>query len=120
MSSNRRIRPDDLESDRNALVAIQALDGYTPINPAYRADALAALNAACAEAQQAEIRAQNALAAARNAAIAAEQTFHGAMLGAKVQVIAQFGDDSDAVASLGMKRKSERKRPVARPAKNGQ
>jgi hypothetical protein len=36
------------------------------------------------------------------------------MLGAKDQVVAQYGDDSDAVQSLGLTKKSERKSPVRR------
>ena len=34
------------------------------------------------------------------------------MLGAKVQVNAQFGDSSNEVASLGVKKKSEYKSPA--------
>jgi hypothetical protein len=34
------------------------------------------------------------------------------MLGVKAQVIAQYGHDSDEVQSLGLKKKSEHKRPT--------
>jgi len=34
------------------------------------------------------------------------------MLGVKAQVIATFGDDSNEVQSLGLVKKSERKRPT--------
>ena len=63
-------------------------------------------------AQQAEVNAQNALDAARDAANKAEWDFHNAMLGVKEQVTAQYGDDSDQVQSLGLTKKSERKVPV--------
>ena len=65
-------------------------------------------------ARAAEIIAQNALNTARDAAIRAERSFHNAILGAKDQVIAQYGADSDAVQSLGLKKKSDRKRPGRR------
>ncbi|MFL5803367.1 MAG: hypothetical protein ACJ8CR_16700 [Roseiflexaceae bacterium] len=68
------------------------------------------------EAQQAEIRAQQALAAARDAVAAAEWAFHEGMLGAKTQVIAQYGPDSNVVQLLGLKRKSERRRTLRRSA----
>jgi hypothetical protein len=38
------------------------------------------------------------------------------MLGVKTQVVAQYGDNSDQVQALGLKKKSERKKP-ARKAK---
>jgi hypothetical protein len=82
----------------------------------YSATALAELGRAMEEAQQAEVRALQALAAARDAATAAEWALHEGMLGAKAQVIAQYGPDSNAVQLLGLKRKSERRRPVRRAA----
>jgi hypothetical protein len=50
-------------------------------------------------AQRAKVNAQNALAAARDAAVAAEWEFHNMILGVKDQVIAQYGKDSDQVQS---------------------
>ena len=67
---------------------------------------------------QNEILAQHALAAARDATVAAEWALHDAMLGVKAQVLAQYGPDSDAIQSLGLKKKSKRRRGVARLAKN--
>ena len=46
---------------------------------------------------QNEILAQHALAAARDATVAAEWALHDAMLGVKAQVLAQYGPDSDAI-----------------------
>jgi hypothetical protein len=59
-----------------------------------------------------ELRAQNALDAARDATIAIQWEHHKLILGVKDQVIAQFGADSNDVASLGLKKKSERKAPA--------
>jgi hypothetical protein len=93
---------------------VPRLADYAPTNGAYSARALADLERAMEEAQQAEVRAIQALAAARDAAMAAEWALHEGILGAKAQVIAQYGPDSNAVQLLGLKRKSERKRPVRR------
>jgi hypothetical protein len=69
--------------------------------------------------QSAETQAEAAYKAARDNAVAAEWAFHNAVLGAKEQVIAQFGKDSNEVQAIGLKKKSERKSPsrVAQPAK---
>jgi hypothetical protein len=55
--------------------------------------------------------AQSHCEAARDAANAAEWALHNLILGAKDQVIAQYGEDSDQVQAIGLKKKSEHKRP---------
>ena len=116
INRNRRLPADDIQADRNALIGIQSLPNYTPSNRAYDAAQLAELGRAMEEARQAEVRAVQALAAARDAAQAAEWALHEGILGAKSQVIAQYGPDSNAVQLLGLKKKSERRRPVRRAA----
>jgi hypothetical protein len=59
-------------------------------------------------------RAQRTLDAARDATQAAEWALHHAILGVKRQVVAQYGPDSDAVQAIGLKKASDRKRPVRR------
>ena len=116
MPRTRRIRPADLAADHAALMAIEALRGYTPFNAAFSTARLTELRDAAVAARQEEIRTQNSLRAKRALAKDAEVAFHNAVIGAKTQVVAQFGDDSDVVAAMGMKRRSER-RVAARPAK---
>ena len=113
---NRRITPTEIEADRAALSAVKVLNGYTPINPAYSIQAVSELEMAMEQAQREEVRAMNALTAARDAAMAAEWNLHNAILGMNTQVIAQYGPDSDALHALGLKKKSERKRPARRKA----
>jgi hypothetical protein len=115
-NQSRRLRAEDLDADRAAVVAAQSIANYKPINPAYNTGTLVELNTARDKAQQAEIRAQQALAAARDAATAAEWALHNAVLGARTQVLAQFGNNSDEVQAMGLKKASDRKRP-ARPAR---
>ena len=55
--------------------------------------------------------AHNTLAAARDALLTAQRDFHEIILGAKNEVRALFGPDSDQVASQGLKKKSERSKP---------
>jgi hypothetical protein len=103
-----------LEADRASLLALKDLTDYTAVNPAYSAKALIALDTAMTRAEEATLRARKTLAAARDAEIAAAREFHGAILGAKAAVIAQYGNDSPAVQAIGLKKKSEHKRPVRR------
>jgi hypothetical protein len=105
------LRPLILQEDLDTHTALQTIANYTPVNTAYSKTALAARLSAMKTAQDAHLAAQNALAAARDEANAAEWDFHNAILGAKDQVIAQFGKDSDQIQALGLKKKSERKRP---------
>lgn len=55
-----------------------------------------------------------ALDAARDATVAAAWERHNAILGAKTQVIARYGPNANAVQALGLKKKSERRRPTRR------
>ncbi len=110
----RRIQPNRLQADRDALSAVQNLQNYRPANADYTTDKLTAAYTAMEAARTLELNALNALDAARIAALRAEWAFHNAMLGAKDQVMAQYGADSDEIQSLGLKRKSARKRPLRR------
>jgi len=113
-SNSNRLGPGVLQADRDALAAIQSMNDYTPANAAYGKETLAARSAAMDAARLAEFNAQNALNAARDAANAAEHDFHDSILGAKTQVVAQYGDDSDQVQAVGLKKKSERKSATRR------
>jgi hypothetical protein len=114
IDQTRRLPADEIKADREALLALHELRDYKPMNTTYGAEALAALEAALTQAQQEELRLQNALAAARDATTAAAWALHTGIQGAKAQVIAQYGPDSDAIHALGLKKKSERRRPARR------
>ena len=114
-----RVAAPILEADQNAYLALKAIGDYKPANPAYAINILSAKYEVLRVAQEAELKAQNALAAARDATVAVSWDFHNAMLGVKDQVVAQYGPSSDQVASLGLKKKSERKAP-ARAAKSAE
>jgi len=106
-----RLRPSYLEADQDACTALLDMPGYHPMDPVHSQDSLLNKRDRMRAAREEEIRLRGALQAARDAAVAAEWDFHNTILGAKGEVIAQFGDDSDQLQSLGLKRKSEYKRP---------
>ena len=114
INPTRRLGAAQIRADYETLIAVQNLQGYAPSNANYSAAQLTSVYHAMQVARSAEILAQNALNAARVAAIKAEQSFHNAILGAKDQVIAQYGADSDAVEAIGLKKRSARKRPTRR------
>ena len=114
LNENRRLPQDEILADRTALLAIRELRDYSPLNPAYSAETLIAQEEALSRAQEEELRLRNALDAARDATTAAAWALHNGILGAKVQVMAQYGHSSNAVQTLGLKKKSERRRPTRR------
>ncbi len=101
-----------MREDSEAYFGLMALEDYQPANPTFSKETMTQHYQVMLTAVEAEVNAANALAAARDTAVAAEWDFHNAMLGAKAQVVAQYGDDSDQVQSLGMKKKSEYRRPA--------
>ncbi len=105
----KRIQPFILDADENSFAALQGIADYTPANSTYSLAAIKAVHTELAQLQQAETQAAAAAAAARDNAVAKEWEFHNLMLGARDQVIAQFGRDSNEVQSLGLKKKSEYK-----------
>ena len=111
-NKNHRIQPQVLKTDIDDLRALKAIGDYKPVNPAYTIQAVAAKHDAMQAALEAESNAQDVLDAKRDAAVAAQWDYHNAVLGVKKQIVAQYGEDSDQLASLGIKKKSERKAPV--------
>ena len=110
----RRISPAILQADLESFAGLQAITNYTPANTAYSLAAVTAAKQNMEAKQTAETQAAAALAAARDAANNGEWDFHSAILGAKTQVTAQFGDNSDEVLAVKLKKKSEYKRPTRR------
>ena len=100
-----------LKADADALAALTAIGDYKPANADFALDKVTAMSAALKEAADAFAQAEAGWQAARDANVAAQWTFHNAMLGAKQQVLAQYGDDSDEAQAVGLKKKSERAKP---------
>lgn len=110
-ATTSRLSPQQIEADIDTYIALKGIDNYTPHNPRYAlataSEALVQLRAA----DEAAIHAQNTLAAARDALLAAQQNFHEIILGVKNEVRVLFGPDSDQLAALGLKKKSDRSKP---------
>lgn len=114
MAKNETVRrsPTLMREDTQAYTALLALEDYQPANPAFSKETMTQLYQVMLDAAEVEVNAANAMASARDTVVGAEWDFHNAMLGVKAQVMAQYGHDSDEVQSLGLKKKSEHKRPT--------
>ena len=114
---NRRLNPKEVQDDLSVLDAIVALTPtYTPANAQFSVVNLQSAKTAMTGAQATETQKQGEVDAARDAANAKEWAFHNAILEAKKQVAAQYGSDSDQVQAIGLKKKSEYKKPGGRKA----
>ena len=116
-NETKRLTPKALSTNDAAMAALQKVSGYTPANSAYSMDKSAALAKSMKETRDTEAQAAAALKTARDNAVAAEWAVHNYMLGAKDQIAAQFGKNSNEFQSLGMKKKSEYKSPAKKAAK---
>src|SRR5215218_9758178 len=101
-NQTRRITFGVLSVDRKAFAALQAIAGYAPSNQAYTAENIKAARDRMDDLQREAIQAEAAAAAKRDEVTAGEWEFHNAMLGAKTQVTAQFGPDSNEVQAMGL------------------
>ncbi|HJR05954.1 MAG TPA: hypothetical protein VJ842_01560 [Pyrinomonadaceae bacterium] len=117
--SSRRIAPSIIAADIAAHDALHAIVSYSPANPAYAITELDRKRQAVEAARTAEAQAAAAYDAARDGLVAAEWEYHNAILGSRVQVMAQFGKDSNEVQSVGLKKVSEYKKPTRRKAGGG-
>ncbi|HBB26156.1 MAG TPA: hypothetical protein DCZ59_07810 [Bacteroidetes bacterium] len=113
-----RVTHKVLMQDQEVAQAVLNLKDYSPSNKEFTSDKLREALERVKAAEQAEQAASEAAAKARDEAIRIENAFHDLVLGVKRQVIAQYGDDSDEITALGLKKKSERR--YGRPKKAAQ
>ena len=110
INQTKRLSQRDLSNDTAANDALKGVGGYAPVNPKYAVGNLKTLFDAMMEAKATETQADAAFRTARDKAVSAEWNFHNAVLGAKDQVKAQFGKDSNELQALGLKKASEYRR----------
>ena len=118
MPKIQRMRPAELKEIRDLLAALKALPGYAPHDPTATVAALEAQLASWESHNQTEVQKEAETAAARDATASVEVLLRKARTTIHTQVAAQYGKDSDALASTGLKKSSEYKRrtPKATPA----
>ena len=105
----KRIKPSDLLEDEEVYNSLKGITNYAPANSDY---AMAAVDTSYEEwqtAKQEEAQAAADYAAKRDNTVAKSWAFHNKILGSKIQVTAQFGDNSNEVQAVKRKKKSEYK-----------
>lgn len=106
---NKRLQKNVLDDDLYAYAALQAIADYVPANEAFSLASIRSVKTSMDGKQTSEVQLQNAADAGRDDTVAEEWNFHDKILGAKDQIKAQYGADSNEYQSLGMKKKSEYK-----------
>ena len=110
--NTRPLSPKQLQDDLDAFAALKDISGYTPLNPGYSVVNGTAAKVAMTDAEEKSVQDAATAAASRDDEIATQWAFHDFVLGAKTQVKAQFGDSSNEIQALGLKKKSEYKSPT--------
>jgi hypothetical protein len=110
-NTTNRLRPLVISQDVDSLHGLQTISTYdTSRADASVANIQQAYQAMLAQ-QQAETEKLASYRAAADAARLAEWEFHNAILAMKEVVRGQYGSDSDQAQAIGLKKKSDRKRP---------
>ena len=114
-----KIKPSLLADDLETYAALKKLPNYAPANAAYDVPAVDAIYNNMIAKQQKEAQAAADWAAARDDRVASEWTMHNGILGAKDQVLAQYGVNSNEYPSMGRKKKTEYKKPTRKGGGSG-
>ncbi len=106
-----RRRPDTIAQDRDVVAALEKVDGYSPGLSELSLDAVKVKFQEMTTKQNAAVQAEAAMLTTKAEALQMEEDFHDLILRVKKAVLAQFGEDSNEAQELGLKKKSEYKRP---------
>jgi hypothetical protein len=116
-NETKRISPSIVRRDREIYAAVKGMKGYAPANPDYALEKLDDEHDALTLREQAAVQKEAEAAAARDAVIGGQWSFHNRMLGVKAQVVAQFGPNSDEAQAIGLKKKTEYKTRTRKASK---
>jgi hypothetical protein len=108
--TKKRLPADVLQEDLDTYAAFLALEDYAPSNAQYARAIVKGVKDSMTANQTAEIQVFAAANAKRDATVDSELEFHQLILGVKHQVKAQYGENSNELQALGLKKKSDYKR----------
>ena len=110
-NTNRRLSPQTLNQDIDSLHGLQTISTYETTRTDASVVKLQQAYQTMLTSQQTEIEKLALYRAAADAVRLAEWEFHNAVLAMKEVVRGQYGSDSDQAQAVGLKKKSDRKRP---------
>lgn len=111
-NTNRRLTPAVINQDVDSYNGLTTIVGYSTKRSNATPEALQQAYQKMLAQQQIETERLALYRAASDAARQAEWEFHNAVLAMKEVVKGQFGSDSNEAQSVGLKKKSDRKRPT--------
>jgi len=111
---SRRLLPAQVVANNDSFAALKKITGYAPSNMMCSVANGSTLQTNQTNNNDSEAQAIAAHNTARDLAVKSEWDFHNYIISVKDQVAAQFGKDSNEFQSLGMKKKSEYKRPAGK------
>ncbi len=114
--TTRRLTLNLISQDIDSLNGLKAVPTYNTTRPQASLETLQQTYQTMLAQQQIETERLALYRAATDAARLAEWEFHNAVLAMKESVRGQFGSDSNEAQSVGLKKKSDRKRPVRQKA----
>jgi hypothetical protein len=107
----RRLPPQAINQDVTSWHGLQTINTYDTTRADASVAKLQQTYQAMLTQKQAETEKLTLYRAAADAARLAEWEFHNAVLAMKEVIRGQYGSDSDQAQAVGLKKKSERKRP---------
>ncbi|WP_375513910.1 hypothetical protein [uncultured Nostoc sp.] len=110
--TTRRLRPQTISQDISSFHGLQTVSTYNTTRADASTTNLQEVYQAMLISQQTETEKLALYRAASDAARLAEWEFHNAVLAMKEVVRGQYGSDSDQAQAVGLKKKSDRKRPT--------
>ncbi len=111
-NTNRKLTPQVIQQDVDSLNGLGTIPSYTTTRSEATTEALQNAYQALQFRRQTEKERQSLYQDSVDATRAAEWAFHNAVLAMKEVVRGQFGSDSNEARAVGLKKKSDRKRPV--------
>ena len=111
-NTSRKLTSQVIQRDINSLNGLGTIPTYTTSRTEATPDALQNAYQALQFRRQTEKERQNLYQASVDASREAEWAFHNAVLAMKEVVRGQFGSDSNEARAVGLKKKSDRKRPI--------
>lgn len=107
----RQLKPSVLQEDLEAFAGLQGIAGYAPANSLFGTVEGTELKQKMEASQTQEVQDKTVWEASRDLKVEDEWNFHDYIRNARIQVKAQFGENSNEVAAVGLKKRSEYKNP---------
>jgi hypothetical protein len=115
--NTKKLSPKLLQEDLDAFAALEAITDFAPSNAKFAKASGTDVKSAMVAAQTKAIQDEAKAKASRDAAVAMEWEFRDYIRNAKTQVKAQYGENSDELQAVGLKKKSEYKNHTKKKAK---